>query len=229
VKSSRPILSLNLGEESEKDIWFESVPQVATAFLKNRIKIPIVLGQKGLKGKTVTLEHFRGADLLESKEVTLDADRVSIELTHFPERMGEAFHFLRISGVPGELSTLNNLMGFRVRTVRDKIRLLHIGGKPSVDLKTWRYFLTRQPDVDLVSFYILRSMEDDPQARPSELSLIPFPYEELFSTELPKFDLVILQNFDFTLYFQSFYLDYPISCYLNDFLLLLFYANKLLN
>src|SRR5690606_5201854 len=47
---------------------------------------------------------------------------------------------------------------------------------------------------------------DTPEARNEELSLIPFPYEELFSTELEKFDVVLLHNFDFNLYFQPFYL-----------------------
>jgi len=60
--------------------------------------------------------------------------------------------------------------------------------------------------VDLVSFYILRSLNDDPEAKNNDLSLIPFPYQDLFSTELEKFDAVILQNFDFNLYFDAFYL-----------------------
>ncbi len=121
--------------------------------------------------------------------------------------MGESIFRIRVQTLEGELSDLNNEVPFRVRVVRDKIRILHIGGKPSYDMKAWRLFLTRQPDVDLVSFYILRSLNDDPEARNNELSLIPFPYDELFSTELEKFDVIILQNFDFNLYFQPFYLS----------------------
>ncbi len=201
-----PVLAVQIGDSNERDVWFQNVKPVFTAFLKNRIKIPIELAQKGFEGESVRLSLYRGQERLFEEEVPLSQDGAKVEIPYFPEKMGEDLLRAEISGVSGELSDLNNSISFRVRTVRDKIRILHISGRPDIDLKAWRLFLTRQPDVDLVSFYILRSLQDEPGARNSELSLIPFPYQELFSTELEKFDIVILQNFNFNLYFQSFYL-----------------------
>jgi len=53
--------------------------------------------------------------------------------------------------------------------------------------------------VDLVSFYILRTSSDDTQTRnpERELSLIPFPMEEIFDTKLHTFDVVVFQNFGY--------------------------------
>jgi uncharacterized membrane protein len=199
--------SIQLGSENEKDIWIESFPAVSTAFLRNRVSIPVVLGQKGFTGNEVTVDLRQGLQVLESQTIRLTESMQTVNLSYFPDRMGEEILEMQVRPLEGELSSLNNRVSFSLRTVRDKIQILHISGKPSPDLVAWRNFLTKQPDVDLVSFYILRSIEDDPQARGPELSLIPFPYDELFTTELPKFDLVVLQNFDFNLYFQPFYLS----------------------
>jgi hypothetical protein len=201
-----PATFLSLAAENESDLWVDSYSPVYTAFLKNRLQLKIVIGQRGLDGKNARVRLKKGLELVEEKEVSLQNSLISLEFSYFPEKMGTEFFILEVDPLEGELSSLNNRVGFRINTVRDKIRLLHIGGKPSHDLRTLRGFLTRQPDVDLVSFYILRSIEDDPQARSSELSLIPFPYEELFSTELSNFDVVVLHNFDFNLYFRPFYL-----------------------
>lgn len=205
--SQKNLFTVQLGEDSEKDIWIENAPSVLTAFLKNRIDFPVTINQKGFNDKQAEVSLKLGSEIISQKNVTLAEESQLLELSYFPEKMGEEIFTIEIKPIQGEISSVNNQTYLRIRTVRDKIRILHISGKPSLDLKAWRLFLTRQPDVDLVSFYILRSLDDDPKAKSHELSLIPFPYEDLFTTELEKFDLVILQNFNFNLYFQAFYLQ----------------------
>lgn len=206
-RSRHRVHAIQLGEEDEKDIWIGNAPQVLTAFLRNRVGIPFLVQQKGFTGQSLQVDLRRGNQIIESQTIRLASESTPVELSLFPDRMGEEVFEIHIRPLNGELSAINNRVSFVLRTVRDKIQVLHISGKPSPDLLAWRGFLTRQPDVDLVSFYILRSVEDDPQARGPELSLIPFPYDELFTTELPKFDVVVLQNFNFSLYFQPFYLS----------------------
>ncbi len=204
----RPVYTVQLGKSQERDVWIEPHQPVFTAFLKNRIRLNLSLGHKGFEGQEVRVSLKNvNSETVDEKRVTLESAVTNFELSVFPEKMGEQTLFLEVELQSNELSEINNRSALTIRTVRDKMRILHIGGRPTPDLKAWRYFLTRQPDVDLVSFYILRSIQDDPLARNTELSLIPFPYDELFSTELEKVDLVILQNFDFNLYFQPFYLS----------------------
>ena len=59
-------------------------------------------------------------------------------------------------------------------------------------------FSSNNPKVDLLSFFILRTLTDDVGASTSELSLIPFPSNLLFSDYLKSFDLVIFHNFKFS-------------------------------
>jgi uncharacterized membrane protein len=67
-----------------------------------------------------------------------------------------------------------------------------------------RRFLKGDPSVDLVSFFILRTKQDQiSRFDPDDLSLIAFPYQQLFDEELLGFDLVIFQNFDYRPYFEQ--------------------------
>jgi uncharacterized membrane protein len=100
----------------------------------------------------------------------------------------------------------NNTRAFLVRVTRDRLRVLHVSGKPSWDQRFLRGFLKRDPSIDLVSFFILRSVHDLTMSSPSELALIPFPTDELFRQHLTSFDVVLLQDFDYAPYQMSPYL-----------------------
>lgn len=206
LPSSIPVYSVQVGRDDEQDVWVSDLSPVQTAFLKNRVQLPVEISQRGFQGREIRVQLKKAGRLIDEQVLVLSEGENTLEFSYFPEKMGEEILSVEVEALEGELSALNNLSHFRLRTVRDKIRILHINGKPSLDLKAWRLFLTRQPDVDLVSFYILRSPEDEPQAKNDELSLIPFPYEDLFTTELEKFDIVIIQNFNFSLYFSRLYL-----------------------
>ncbi len=101
----------------------------------------------------------------------------------------------------------NNRRAFVLKVVRDKIRVLQVAGRPSWDERFLRGMLKRNPNVDLISFFILRSRTDIDDASQDEMSLIPFPTDELFGHQLPSFDVVFLQNFNYEPYGMGQYLD----------------------
>jgi uncharacterized membrane protein len=92
--------------------------------------------------------------------------------------------------------------------IRDKIRVLQVSGAPSWDVRALRQMLKSNPNVDLISFFILRTQDDVSLVPNDEMSLIPFPTRELFEQQLPSFDVIILQNFE--------YLPYGIGDYLEN-------------
>lgn len=79
---------------------------------------------------------------------------------------------------------------------RDRLRIMYVAGRATYDVRALRTFLKNDRSIDLVGFMILRTALDDVMASPSELALIPFPVDELFSDHLPSFDAVILQDID---------------------------------
>lgn len=97
--------------------------------------------------------------------------------------------------VDGEITPLNNKVPVMVNGVRDRLKVLLVSGKPHSGERTWRDLLTSDPGVDLVHFTILREptkMDYTPQ---NELSLIPFPFRELFEIKLHDFDLIIFDQY----------------------------------
>lgn len=87
-----------------------------------------------------------------------------------------------------------------IEVSRDRVRLLHIAGRATYDVRALRTWLKADASIDVVAFFILRSPTDDVGASQDELALIPFPVDELFSVHLPSFDAVVLQDFNAEVY-----------------------------
>ncbi len=79
---------------------------------------------------------------------------------------------------------------------RERVRVLHIAGRPTNDVRALRTWLKSDAAIDVVSFFILRTPGDDVNAPDDELALIPFPVNELFTIHLPTFDAILFQDFD---------------------------------
>ena len=86
-----------------------------------------------------------------------------------------------------------------MRVIRDRVRVLLVAGRPSWDVRFLRGLLKQDPNVDLVSFFILRSNADDAGPQ-QDLSLIPFPVAEIFGEQLRTFDAVVFVNFAYAPY-----------------------------
>lgn len=84
-----------------------------------------------------------------------------------------------------------------IETVREKLRILYLAGHPSFEYSQLRHFLKSNPNFELVSFVILRNPENVVPVPESELSLIPFPAQEIFVSTLEQFDLFILEDFSY--------------------------------
>jgi uncharacterized membrane protein len=78
--------------------------------------------------------------------------------------------------------------------------VLLVAGRPTWDERFLRGLLRQDPNVELISFYILRNQADNTGATNDEreLSLIPFPMQEIFKDKLDTFDVVIFQNFGYS-------------------------------
>src|SRR5207302_2660555 len=101
----------------------------------------------------------------------------------------------------------NNSRAFVLKLIRAPASALLVVGRPSWDVRFLRQLLKRDPNVDLISFFILRTPGDDPHSSQDELSLIPFPTQEIFQEQLKTFDVVVFQNFNHRPYRMSQYLD----------------------
>ena len=94
-----------------------------------------------------------------------------------------------------EISLANNRAAFAANGVRERLRVLLVTGEPHPGARAWRNLLKSDPAVDLVHFTILRPPDKQDFTPLNELSLIPFPTEELFERRLGEFDLIIFDRY----------------------------------
>jgi uncharacterized membrane protein len=193
-----------------KDVAVSKVMADEFAFVRTVVRIDAVIRTTGMPARQVPVTLSTDGEPLRQKFVELPAGdhdvTVTFEVT--PPRVGRYVYEVSVPVAPNEAVTANNTRSFVVRVIRDKIRVLQIAGQPSWDVRALRQMLKSNPNVDLISFFILRTQDDIAVVPTDEMSLIPFPTRELFEQQLPSFDLILMQNFE--------YLPYGIGDYLEN-------------
>jgi uncharacterized membrane protein len=127
----------------------------------------------------------------------MNGDTATVELSITLERAGARVVEISIGAPDGDKIPENDTRLLTFSVARERVRLLHVAGRPTYDVRALRMWLKSDESVDVVAFFILRTNQDNPQtADDSELALIPFPVDELFTQHLPSFDAVILQDID---------------------------------
>ncbi len=204
-----PIHTFQAGSnEGFKDLGIESLQKGDFGFVHQPVRIKVSLIAHAMGSKQISLILKEGDTVLVSKilKISPDKTRYPVELEFTPHKTGKRLYSLSVPLFAGEAIDVNNSKDFQINVIRDRIRVLHLSGRPSWDSRFLREVLIKNPKVDLLSFFILRTLSDDVAAPTAELSLIPFPSNLLFSEYLSSFDLVIFQNFQFAPFIDKKYL-----------------------
>jgi uncharacterized membrane protein len=206
--------AVDVGGQTPADASVLSIETSGNAVAHQPFSIDVVVGCFGGLACTrvpVTVrEHKKGvaATLLASGEAVFsgeDSTRISLELTI--ERAGTRVIEVAITPPKGDEVSENDSRMMSFQVLRDRLRLLHVAGRPTYDVRALRNWLKSDNSVDLVSFFILRTDGDDTNTdEDAELALIPFPVDELFDEHLPSFDAVLLGDIDAERYRLSRYL-----------------------
>ena len=149
--------------------------------------IPVLAKELRVDGPPVTLAE--GTAHVVSGSAT-------IELSLTIERAGTRVLEVSLRPPPEDSIAENEPAAAQIEVTRDRVRVLHVAGRPTYDVRALRMWLKGDTSVDLVAFYILRGPASQVQAIDEELALIPFPVQQLFTDQLPTFDAVVLQDFD---------------------------------
>ena len=197
-----PVSTVLVGEDALKDLAIEQVKVDDFAFVRNSISVEVEIRGRGFRGQELPVVLRREDQVVATKMVRIESDElpVVVSFTFTPDQTGRFVYSVNVPVFPDEAVVENNSRSFVLKVIRDRIRVLYVVGRPSWDERFLRGLLRQDANIDLVSFYILRTMSDEPNVTnpDRELSLIPFPMEEIFDTKLHTFDVVIFQNFGYT-------------------------------
>jgi len=191
-----PVNAVALGRDAPRDLAIERVAVDDFAFVRNTVKVDATLRVRGFSDQTVQVVLRREGSVVAQASVQLERgrDRYAVPLAFAPDETGTFVFTVSTPVLPGEAVAENNSRSFVLRVIRDRVRVLMVAGRPSWDVRFLRGLLKQDPNVDLVSFFILRTNTDTPGSQ-DELSLIPFPVAEIFGEQLHTFDAVLFVNF----------------------------------
>jgi uncharacterized membrane protein len=197
-----PIHTVGLGEEALRDLSIATVLADGFAFVRTPVSIEAIVRQTGLPDRQVEVTLERDGRPVATRGVVLRGDRSEekVAFDWLPDHPGNFVFRISTPVLAGEALASNNQQSFTLKVIRDRVRVLHLSGRPSWDERFVRAMLRRDPNVDLVSFFILRTETDEQPWNRDDLSLIPFPTFEIFEEQLRSFDLVIFQNFNYAPY-----------------------------
>ena len=192
-KSYGPVHALLSGKKNEKDR--QIVVTHASAY--------------GLVGKDITVKYR----VEDTRNIGASQAQVTLTLHDGTQRFftvpvnkeqtltvpilnsGQNVFSLEVEAVRDEITTSNNKTVILVNGVRDRLKVLLVSGIPHSGERTWRDLLTSDPGVDLIHFTILREPQKFDYTPKNELSLIAFPFQELFEIKLYDFDLIIFDRY----------------------------------
>jgi hypothetical protein len=196
-----PVTTVAAGAPTIRDVAVAELHVGEFAFVENVTEFSAELISHGLAGERAEVSLSRNGEAVATEPIRLgsDGERLTVRFEIAPDRTGQFVYEIRVAPLDDEASIANNRRAFIIKVLRDKVRVLHVAGRPDWDVRALRTLLKRDPNVELLSYYILRDWEDtERDDGTAPLSLIAFPTDELFREQLGSFDLIVMHNFDAT-------------------------------
>jgi len=200
LNTKAPVHTITLGQQAFRDISVHTLRTASFAFKRNTTAIEADIRVYGYDQRELVVELLEEERLVRTMKVPIEAGRTEYTLSFdfTPEHIGDHVYAVRAKAFSDEITTENNERHVVIGVARDKIRVLQIGGHPSWDVRFLRNHLREKPGIQLISFFILVNTNSTlGVTNTAETALIPFPAEELFVNELPGFDLIVFQDFNY--------------------------------
>jgi uncharacterized membrane protein len=197
-----PVHTVSLARTSMPDASIRAVRAAGAAVAHQPLPLTIQIGcDGGLACEDLTVSARELIDggppaLLASGVAHMTQGSATVELSITLDRAGSRIVEVAIQAPNGDTIPDNDRRLLAFDVARDRVRVLHVAGRPTYDVRALRMWLKSDASVDVVAFFILRTTSDEVQAGEDDLALIPFPVHELFSEHLPSFDAVVLQDFN---------------------------------
>lgn len=193
------------GSGFDKSVSFISVPRFIPRYSKEIISFAVSVTGAKLEGVPVELK-LNGKNI-GTTFVRLNNGYGEGKFELIVKRAGADLLEASVPIDTRETVTENNKDFALIEGIHKGFRVLHISGHPSADTAFIRRGLQNIPGVDMISFYILRTNKQVYKATDSELSLIPFPTDQLFKDELDNFDLIIINDFRLSEFLNTYYIN----------------------
>jgi hypothetical protein len=203
-KNYGPVHTLLTGEKNETDRQLVIIEAPSYGIVGQTINIRYRVEDTGQPGEndmaTIIIRANDQKPIMDLVPVNTE-QTTTLTIDHAGQNVFE----IEASPTDDEITPVNNRFPLLVNGVRDRLKVLLVSGQPHPGERTWRDLLTSDPGVDLVHFTILREPEKVDITPQNELSLIAFPFRELFEVKLYDFDLIIFDRYGLNRILPNYY------------------------
>ncbi len=177
------------------------------AAVGKRVKIRIAVSVTGKTESSLPVQIMVNGKFAGIRQIDVKDQYGEAEFEITLHKKGQTLIEASIAHDSREDSRKNNRDFAVMEGVFKGYRVLHLAGYPSANTAFVRRGLQNISGVDLISFFILRTQSQLHTSSQSDLSLIHFPTDELFTKELDNFDIIIINDFRMDLYLQPAYIQ----------------------
>ena len=196
-----PVNTVSVSSRNPPDASIRAVRAAGAAVAHQPLTLTVDVACDG--GLSCSELNIRVQELVESGNplplaagtAHLSGGKATVDLPITLDRAGARVVEVAIEQPAGDEIPDNNRRLLTFEVTRDRVRVLHIAGRPTYDVRALRTWLKSDASLDVVAFFILRTAADDVNASSDDLALIRFPVDELFTEHLSSFDAVVLQDF----------------------------------
>ena len=198
-----PIHFFLLGNKNERDrsIIVENIPEYA--LVGNPVNFLFKISDKNFNEKVNATFILDDVEVFSKNFMPNINHEIELPISHAGANLLE----IKINNHPDEITLENNYKVFNINGIHEKLRVMLISGEPNMGLRNWRNILNSDPSIQLLHFTILRPPSKRDLTPVKELALIPFPTQELFSADISKFSLIILDQYTLQGILPKKYLD----------------------
>ncbi|MBX2990650.1 MAG: hypothetical protein KF749_05720 [Bacteroidetes bacterium] len=149
-----PLFTIGVGDSTEqKDVLITKIVTNDLVYNETEVPVDVTIKSSGYANEKVEVILSDGTRELGRTQVVLQEGtrEYSVRLTYTPEGEGVKRYTVRISQLPGELTTANNQRTFLARILKSKLRVLLLAGTPSPDLSIVKQTLSEDRNIDVLS------------------------------------------------------------------------------
>ncbi len=147
-----PVFTVGVGDTAQqKDVLVSRITANDVVYAGTTAPVDVVIKSSGYGGEKAEVTLHDGTRLLDRAVVVLPAGtaEVSARLSYTPEGEGTRHYTVRVSSLPGELTTANNRRLFGVKVLRSTMRVLILAAGPGPDLSVIRWTLAEDPNISV--------------------------------------------------------------------------------
>ncbi len=149
-----PLYAVGIGDSTEqKDLVVTKVVTNDLVYNQTEVPVDVTIKSSGYKGERVEVMLSEGSKELARTQLLLEEGtrEYAARLSYIPDGDGVKKYSVRVSKLPGELTTANNQRTFLARILKNKMRVQIIAGAPSPDVTAVKFTLSEDKNLDVRS------------------------------------------------------------------------------